>query len=105
MPEPDTNFRQKVESVMAQVPLGSVTTYGDIAALAGSPLAAQIVGSIAHYGDIELPWHRLVNKNGGLAAGYHGGRQVQQDHLAAEGITCTDFFVDNFMELRWRPSL
>jgi methylated-DNA-protein-cysteine methyltransferase-like protein len=103
MPEQDTNFRQKVESIMAQVPVGTVTTYGDIAALAGSPLAAQIVGSIAHYGDIELPWHRLVNKNGGLAAGYHGGREAQQEHLATEGVACTDFYVDHFKERRWRP--
>ena len=101
----EVNFRKKVEHFMAQVPYGQVTTYGDIAVLAGSPLAAQIVGSIAHYGDIELPWHRLVNKSGGLAAGYHGGREAQQEHLAAEGIVCTDFFVDNFKDIRWRPLL
>jgi methylated-DNA-protein-cysteine methyltransferase-like protein len=99
----DLNFRQKVEAVMAQVPKGLVTTYGDVAALAGSPFAAQIVGSVAHYGDPELPWHRLVNKSGGLASGYHGGREAQQEHLALEGITCTDHYVDNFKELRWRP--
>lgn len=99
----NSEFRTKVESLMAQVPAGKVTTYGDLAALAGHPYAARIVGGMAHYGNTELPWHRLVNRFGGLASGYHGGREVQAEHLAAEGITCTDFRVDDFEERRWRP--
>lgn len=99
----DSSFRKKVEELMAQVPRGFVTTYGDLAALAGHPYAARIVGGMAHYGDVELPWHRLVNRFGGLASGYHGGREVQQQHLEAEGITVTGFVVDNFKEIRWRP--
>ena len=96
-------FRSKVEQLMAQVPAGRVTTYGDLAALAGHPYAARVVGGMAHYGDPEFPWHRLVNRFGGLAAGYHGGRHAQEQHLAAEGVTCTDLTVDNFNEIRWRP--
>lgn len=99
----NNDFRAQVESFMAQVPAGRVTTYGALAALAGHPYAARIVGGMAHYGDPELPWHRLVNRFGGLAAGYHGGRRTQAEHLAAEGITCTNDVVDNFEELRWRP--
>lgn len=96
-------FRAKIESLMAQVPAGKVTTYGDLAALAGHPYAARIVGGMAHYGDPGLPWHRLVNRFGGLAAGYHGGRKAQEEHLLAEGVTCSNGIVDNFKELRWNP--
>lgn len=99
----DSEFRRKVEELMAQVPAGRVTTYGDVAALAGHPYAARIVGGMAHYGNPELPWHRLVNRFGGLAAGYHGGRRTQKEHLEAEGISCTNDIVDNFEEIRWRP--
>lgn len=99
----DSKFRAKVEALMAQVPVGRVTTYGDVAALAGHPYAARIVGGMAHYGNPELPWHRLVNRFGGLAAGYHGGRRAQKEHLEAEGISCTNDIVDHFEELRWRP--
>lgn len=99
----NSEFRTKVEAMMAQVPAGRVTTYGDLAAMAGHPHAARVVGGMAHYGDPELPWHRLVNRFGGLAAGYHGGRRSQKEHLEAEGITCTDDIVDNFKELRWQP--
>lgn len=102
---PDSNFRTKIESLMAQVPYGMVTTYGDLAALAGHAHASRVVGGVAHYGDESLPWHRLVNHFGGLASGYYGGREVQAKHLLDEGITCTNFIVDNFKEVRWQPNL
>lgn len=98
-----SGFREKVYMYMAQVPYGRVITYGDIAGLAGQANASRIVGGIAHYGPSELPWHRLVNRFGGLASGFHGGREVQQQLLEVEGITCTNFIVDNFKELRWQP--
>lgn len=88
---------------MAQVPRGQVTTYGDLAGLAGQAAASRIVGGIAHYGDPDLPWHRLVNRFGGLAAGFPGGREVQQQLLEQDGITCTDHKVDNFEKIRWNP--
>mgnify|MGYP000901342250 CR=1 FL=1 len=99
----DSNLRTKIESLMSRVPEGKVTTYGDLAAMAGHPYAARVVGGIAHHGSKSLPWHRLVNRFGGLASGYWGGREVQQQLLEAEGISCTNFIVDNFKEKRWRP--
>jgi len=99
---PSANFRQRVETLIAQVPAGYVTTYGDLAGLAGQANASRVVGGIAHHGPNELPWHRLVNRFGGLASGFHGGREVQQALLEAEGVNCTDFVVDNFVMHRWR---
>jgi methylated-DNA-protein-cysteine methyltransferase-like protein len=100
----DKNFRSKIETLIAQVPKGMVTTYGDLAALAGHPSASRIVGGAAHYGNTDLPWHRLVNRYGGLAAGYHGGREVQAQLLAQEGISTTNHRVDHFKEIRWQPN-
>jgi methylated-DNA-protein-cysteine methyltransferase-like protein len=102
MPAIDASFKEKVCALMAQVPSGKLTTYGDIAGLAGHANASRIVGGIAHYGPSDLPWHRLVNRFGGLASGFHGGREVQQQLLEQEGITCTNFIVDNFKEHRWQ---
>lgn len=96
------NFTTTVYQLMNQVPSGRVTTYGDLAGLAGHAHAARIVGGMAHYGPQELPWHRLVNRFGGLASGFHGGREVQQQLLEAEGVTCTNFVVDDFEQRRWR---
>lgn len=101
----EVNFRQKIESLIAQVPRGRVTTYGDLAALAGHAHASRVVGGVAHYGDTQLPWHRLVNRFGGLASGYYGGRELQAKHLLEEGVASTDYIVDKFKELRWQPKL
>jgi len=98
-------FKAVVEGCIVKVPKGTVTSYGDIAALAGNPNASRIVGGIAHYGNPDLPWHRLVNRFGGLAAGFPGGREVQQQLLENEGTHCTNQVVDNFEEIRWKPEI
>lgn len=90
---------------MTQVPEGRVTTYGDLAALAGQAHAARIVGRIAHFGDPTLPWHRLVNRFGGLAKGFHGGMEAQAHLLSHEGVAITNYVVDSFMDIRWKPDL
>ena len=96
-------FKEEVQKLVRQIPLGKVTTYGDLAGLAGHAYAARIVGGIAHFGDPDLPWQRVVNRFGGLASGYPGGREAHAEHLAAEGITSHDHIVDHFEEIRWRP--
>jgi methylated-DNA-protein-cysteine methyltransferase-like protein len=100
----ETNFRGRVEALVAQIPWGRMMTYGQLAALCGNARAARIVGGIAHFGDPDLPWQRVVNKKGGLAAGYPGGRQAHAEHLRAEGIQITDdHYVINMNERLWWP--
>ena len=101
--EVEKGFRDTVYRLMSELPGDKVTTYGDIAAMAGQPRAARIVGGIAHQGPDTLPWHRLVNREGGLAIGFHGGQEVQRQLLENDNISCTDYKVDNFEERRWRP--
>jgi methylated-DNA-protein-cysteine methyltransferase-like protein len=86
MEEVDAKFAERVEAIVRQIPKGRVMTYGQIAALCGNARAARIVGGIAHFGDPELPWQRVVNKSGGLAAGYPGGRAGHKADLEAEGF-------------------
>jgi methylated-DNA-protein-cysteine methyltransferase-like protein len=102
MDEISVNFRERVEELVAEIPRGRVMTYGQIAALCGSPRAARIVGGIAHYGSHDLPWHRVVNKNGGLASGYPGGRRAQKEILVAENVEVLPNFTVNIEKLLWR---
>lgn len=102
MTSPDSEFRRSVENLMAQVPAGRVTTFGDLAGMAGHAYAARIVGGIAHYGDSGLPWHRLVNRFGGLASGFPGGRDAQAQLLKQEGVESENYIVVNFDKIRWR---
>lgn len=99
------DFRKRVEDLVAQIPKGRVMTYGQLAVLCGNPLAARIVGGIAHFGDPNLPWQRVVNKQGGLAVGYPGGREAHKKHLEAEGVKVTNDHKVNIKETLWQPNL
>jgi methylated-DNA-protein-cysteine methyltransferase-like protein len=99
-------FAKRVETLVAQIPKGRIMTYGQLAALCGNPRAARIVGGIAHFGDPNLPWQRVVNKEGGLASGYPGGRRGHKEHLEAEGYEVRgsegNYYVD-IKKLIWWP--
>lgn len=98
-----SQFAEQVYGYVAMIPSGRVMTYGQLAALVGSPRAARQVGGVAHFGPEELPWHRVVNKQGRLAAGFHGGRMAQAQLLAREGIEIEGDFVVGVEELIWWP--
>ena len=104
MEEVDSGFRSRVEAIVAQIPKGRVMTYGQIAAICGNARAARIVGGIAHFGDPDLPWQRVVNKNGGLAAGYPGGRSGHEQVLEAEGIAVNDNSQVDIDKLLWQSN-
>ncbi len=99
----EPSFRERVEAIVAQIPRGRVMTYGQLAALCGNARAARIVGGIAHFGDPDLPWQRVVNKQGGLAAGYPGGRQGHRGVLETEGVNVTDDYRVDVQHLLWWP--
>ncbi len=97
-------FKARVEVLVSQIPRGRLMTYGQVAAYCANARAARIVGGIAHFGDPALPWQRVVNKRGGLAAGYPGGRAAHAQHLLQEGVVTDDkYYVDNLEDLLWRP--
>lgn len=104
MERAENGFRERVEALVARIPRGRVMTYGQLAALAGQPTAARIVGGIAHFGDPDLPWQRVVNKRGGLASGYPGGRQGHRQVLEAEGVAVSDDFYIDVQSLIWWPN-
>ncbi|HUC89226.1 MAG TPA: MGMT family protein [Patescibacteria group bacterium] len=104
MPRVDVEFTKRVQDLAAKIPQGRVMTYGQIAALCGAAWAAWEVGQIAHSGPADLPWHRVVNKQGGLAAGWPGtGQEGQAICLRAEGVEVSDDYRVNVKELLWQP--
>jgi O-6-methylguanine DNA methyltransferase len=84
------------------IPAGMVSTYGDIAALAGSPRAARAVGSIMREcRDPFTPCHRVIAAGGGLG-GFGGNLGLKRARLAQEGLDVTPTRVRRFAEVRWR---
>lgn len=89
------NFRQRVFQILAAIPLGQVTTYGDIARLAGSPRAARQVGGVLKKlpEGSTLPWHRVVNRYGEISLQGEDFKR-QRQALLAEGIMFSEGRID-----------
>jgi len=105
MPRVDADFNKRVYELVAQIPQGKVMTYGQIAAICGAAWAAWEVGQIAHTGPVDLPWQRVVNKQGGLAAGWPGGgRAAHKALLEADGVEVSDDYTVDVKGLLWDPN-
>lgn len=61
-----TNFQIKVWEALLNIPTGAVTTYEQIAAQIGKPLAVRAVGTAVGHNPIAylIPCHRVIRKNG-----------------------------------------
>jgi len=102
MNQPDT-FQQRIWQIVAAIPAGRVTTYGDVALLAGSPRAARQVGGVLSRlpEGTTLPWHRVVNRHGTISL--QCDRLLRQrDALEAEGIEVSDDGQLDLEAYRWR---
>lgn len=97
-------FRDNVITVVRAIPVGKVATYGQVAALAGSPRAARIVGGILRHAAEEVPWHRVVNAQGGISTYRIGAGDLQVAILTSEGVPVENREVD-LAVFRWRPEI
>jgi methylated-DNA-protein-cysteine methyltransferase-like protein len=83
----------RIIEAVAAIPRGRVASYGAIAARAGYPGRARLIGRVL--GDApnrpELPWHRVLRADGkiGIPAGTRGYRE-QCTRLKAEGVVVKD---------------
>jgi len=95
-----TAFERKVLSIVSRIPPGRVTTYGDVARLAGKPRAARAVGNIMRNADRPgLPYHRVVAAGGRL--GGYSSLSLKRSLLIAEGLTVAPGRVVGFARILW----
>lgn len=90
-------FYPKVYKIVKQIPAGYVATYGQVAALAGSPKAARAVGLAMKLNPNApiVPCHRVVAADGKLT-GYSGigGVEGKRKILIKEGVVFKNDKVD-----------
>ena len=100
------DFKSAVYQIVKSIPKGKVMTYGQIAALLGHPRAAQYVGWTLHWSDQgEVPYQRVVNRLGELAAGYTtGGRPAHKRDLEDEGIEVRQDLTIDLEKYLWHPN-
>jgi methylated-DNA-protein-cysteine methyltransferase-like protein len=91
------NSYHAIWQVVAQIPRGTVATYGQVARLAGLPRQARLVGYALHRlpAERKLPWHRVVNAKGQLSFPLGSDLYcLQRDLLIAEGIVFDAAHID-----------
>ncbi|ODS11769.1 DNA base-flipping protein [Vibrio scophthalmi] len=97
-------FLVQIFAVIHQIPHGKVTSYGEIAKLAGYPGYARHVGKAL--GNLpegsKLPWHRVVNSQGQISLKGED-LQRQRRRLLAEGIEVSDSGRISLKKHKWQP--
>ena len=80
-----TNFQLKVWRALLEIPAGSVTTYGALAAAVGDAKASRAVGSAVGSNPVSylIPCHRVIRSTGELG-GYAWGPDRKRTMLALE---------------------
>jgi methylated-DNA-protein-cysteine methyltransferase-like protein len=64
-----TERERRIIDVLMSLGEGEVTTYGDVAEVAGYPRQSRLVGRILATTTVDVPWWRVVNASGTLRAG------------------------------------
>jgi O-6-methylguanine DNA methyltransferase len=96
-----TEFTARVIAAVRRIPAGRVATYGDVAAMAGKPLAARAVGNIMREcSDRTVPAHRVVAA-GGKLGGYGGDIHAKRTRLIAEGVIVAGATIRKFNAVRY----
>ncbi len=90
---------KQIYNLVKQIPPGTVTTYGTLAAATGNPRRSRIIGTaMQKCNDDSVPCHRVVRKDGNLSKVFGvGGSEYQRFLLESEGVT---FSADGRVELK-----
>jgi alkylated DNA nucleotide flippase Atl1 len=94
----DEALHERVRELIASIPAGRVSTYGDIAAMAGAS-TPRLVGRILNEDGHDLPWYRVLRANG-TPAPHLVHRQLEL--LRAEGVLADGQKV-SMRTYRWHP--
>jgi methylated-DNA-protein-cysteine methyltransferase-like protein len=88
-----------------RIPKGWVATYGQVAAMAGLPRRARLVGYVLQHLDTttDVPWYRVVNAKGEVSytLSRHGSDTLQQRLLEEEGVEFDDSNRFDLQRFRW----
>ena len=83
---------RRILDVLMALREGEVTTYGDVADVAGYPKQSRLVGRILSITEAEVPWWRVVDASGRIVSGHP---DEQRALLRSEGVTVDDGRVRN----------
>ena len=94
---------ERIYALVRQIPPGKVTTYGQIASTVGG-CTARMVGyaMAALQPDTDVPWHRVINRQGKISPRSGGIGSVRQKRLLKEeGVMFDQDGRVDFAEVSW----
>lgn len=105
MKSDDRIYCDHIFELVEQIPFGRVMTYGQIAGILGGRFSAKVVCLALHSaGGEKIPWQRVINSQGGCAAGkIFLPYNVQQKLLEAEGVLFDEKSRCNLKKYQWLP--
>lgn len=98
-------FKEAVWQVIAQIPEGKISTYGQVAHLAGFPNLARAVGrTLSQLPEgTKLPWHRVINAQGRISFPADSTAYLEQtNRLENEGIVFLNGKI-RLKQYQWQP--
>jgi methylated-DNA-protein-cysteine methyltransferase-like protein len=101
-------FNHRIYKLVKKIPSGKVTTYGQVASLLGSPRSALQVGWALRICPEDIPWQRVINREGMISIeNLHFPKELQVNLLKKEGVVVEfkhgNWWVDldNYL---WQPN-
>ena len=90
------NTKSEIWKLVAKIPKGFVATYGDVGKNLPNPASGFITGKIIAFAEPDVPWWRVVAKDGVLAIGKRDPQMAieQRNLLQSEGVAFIDDNVD-----------
>jgi alkylated DNA nucleotide flippase Atl1 len=81
-------LKEQMRLIVCAIPAGRVLAYGQVGAKCEPPLSGYICGRILHLALEDVPWWRVVAKDGHLPIGKRGAEMArkQRDLLVNEGV-------------------
>jgi methylated-DNA-protein-cysteine methyltransferase-like protein len=98
-------FTARAREIISQIPSGMVATYGLIARYAGNCSGARQVARILYSSSdkYDLPWHRVVNRNGQVSPRSSMGHIWQRQLLEEEGVVFSENGRIDLAVYLWQP--
>ncbi len=97
---------ERIYRVVKKIPKGTVTTYGQIAKMAGGCSPRNVGYALSALPDkLDIPWHRVINRLGRISPRSEpGGDLIQRQMLVSEGVVFNENNQVDLSRFGWSPT-
>lgn len=102
-----SDFYKDVYKLVCKIPAGRVATYGQVATMLGKPRGARLVGWALNSCLTNVPWQRVINRQGMISIeNMRASKDLQASLLKNEGVEVTfkqgNYWID-LKKYLWQP--